>query len=173
MFNVFKTKIRLLTITYALFSSLFIVSCEDDDHDHGDEHLDAEGFILENSAGVEVYREFQGSQTGSITLSVSDTLELTVHFLDDDGKELEHEEHEGEEEEEGELVVSGFNSSIASVEVEGEHGDGDNHNHDEEEHEMALEIIGISAGSTSFKLELMHGEHADYTSSNNVPIVVQ
>ena len=171
MFNVYKTKIRLLTITYALFSSLFIISCEDDDHDHDDEHLDAEGFILENSAGVEVYREFQGSQTGSITLSVNDTLELAVHFLGDDGEELEHEEHEGEEEEEGELVVSGFNSSIASVEVEGEHGDGDDH--DEEEHEMALEIIGVSAGSTSFKLELMHGEHADYNSTNNVPIVVQ
>ena len=169
MFNVYKTKIRLLTITYALFSSLFIISCEDDDHDHDDEHLDAEGFILENSAGVEVYREFQGSQTGSITLSVNDTLELAVHFLGDDGEELEHEEHE----EEGELVVSGFNSSIASVEVEGEHGDGDDHNHDEEEHEMALKIIGVSAGSTSFKLELMHGEHADYNSTNNVPIVVQ
>ncbi len=169
MFNVYKTKIRLLTITYALFSLLFIISCEDDNHDHDDEHLDAEGFILENSAGVEVYREFQGSQTGSITLSVNDTLELAVHFLGDDGEELEHEEHE----EEGELVVSGFNSSIASVEVEGEHGDGDDHDHDEEEHEMALEIIGVSAGSTSFKLELMHGEHADYISTNNVPIVVQ
>ena len=173
MFNVYKTKIRLLTITCVLFSSLFVISCEDDDHDHDDEHLDAEGFILENSAGVEVYREFQGSQTGSITLSVNDTLELAVHFLGDDGEELEHEEHEGEEEEEGELVVSGFNSSIASVEVEGEHGDGDDHDHDEEEHEMALEIIGVSAGSTSFKLELMHGEHADYNSTNNVPIVVQ
>ena len=160
MFNVYKTKIRLLTITCVLFSSLFVISCEDDDHDHDDEHLDAEGFILENSAGVEVYREFEGSQTGSITLSVSDTLELSVHFLGHDGEELEHEEHEGEEEEEGELVVSGFNSSIAAVEVE-------------EEHEMALEIIGVSAGSTSFKLKLMHGEHADYTSLNNVPIVVQ
>ena len=173
MFNAYKTKIHLLTITYALFSLLFIISCEDDNHDHDDEHLDAEGFILENSAGVEVYREFQGSQTGSITLSVNDTLELAVHFLGDDGEELEHEEHEGEEEEEGELVVSGFNSSIASVEVEGEHGDGDDHDHDDEEHEMALEIIGVSAGSTSFKLELMHGEHADYNSTNNVPIVVQ
>ena len=160
-----------MNIICALFSSLFVVSCEDNDHDHDEEHLDTEGFILENSAGVEVYREFQGSQTGSITLSVNDTLELTVHFLDDDGKEFEHEEHEGEEEEEGELRVSGFNSGIASVEVEGEHGDADDHDH--EEHEMALEIIGISAGSTSFKLELMHGEHADYISTNNVRIVVQ
>ena len=43
----------------------------------------------------------------------------------------------------------------------------------DEEHGMALEITGVSTGSTSFKLELMHDEHADYTSTNNVPITVQ
>ena len=37
---------------------------------------------------------------------------------------------------------------------------------------MALEIIGASSGSTEFKLELMHDEHADYTSTNNVPVTV-
>ena len=89
-----------------------------------------------------------------------------MHFLGDDGKELEHDDHEGEEE--GELKVSGFNSSIATVEVEEKHDDGD-----EEEHEMALEIKGVSAGSTGFKLELMHDGHADYTSTNNVPITVK
>ena len=98
-----------------------------------------------------------------------------MHFLGDDGKELEHEEHEGEEEEEGSLRVSGFMSSVATVEVEehgdDDHGDGDDdHGHEEE---MALEIVGVSAGSTSFKLELMHEGHADYTSTNNVPITVQ
>ena len=91
-----------------------------------------------------------------------------MHFLGDDGKELEHDDHEGEEEE-GELKVSGFNSSIATVEVEEEHDD----DGDEEEHEMALEIKGVSAGSTGFKLELMHDGHADYTSTNNVPITVK
>jgi len=162
-----KLNLRFLILAGTLVSSLFIVSCEDDDHDHDEEHIDAEGFILENSAGVEVYKEFKGAQTGSITLSVNDTLELTVHFLDDDGKELEHEE-DGDHEE-GEIVVSGNNESIAIVEVEEEHGDGDDHDHGEE---MAIEVIGVSTGSTSFKLELMHEGHADYTSTNNVPIVV-
>ena len=37
---------------------------------------------------------------------------------------------------------------------------------------MMLEVKGIGAGSTSFKLELMHGDHADYTSTKNVPVVV-
>ena len=121
-----------------------------------------------------MYREFKGTQTGSVTLNAGDTLELSVHFLDDNGKEVEHDEHEGEEEEEGELKVSGFNSSFALVEVEEEHDDHGDHDHgDEEEHEMGLEIIGVSIGSTSFKLELMHDSHADYTSTNNIPIIVK
>ena len=164
----FEKSTRSLLSIFGLFLALFIVSCEDD-HDHDEEHTDAEGFILESSSGTEMYREFKGTQTGSVTLTAGDTLELSVHFLDDDGKEMEHDEHEGEEEEEGELKVSGFNSSVALVEVEEEHDD----HGDEEEHEMALEIIGVNAGSTSFKLELMHDGHADYTSTNNVPITVK
>ena len=168
MFNEFKSIKKLCYAVLGVTLLLFIISCEDD-HDHDEEHTDAEGFILESSSGTQVYKEFKGTQTGSVTLTSGETLELTVHFLDDDGKELEHDEHEGEEEEEGELKVSGFNSSIATVEVEEEHGD----HGDEEEHEMALEIKGVSAGSTSFKLELMHDGHADYTSTNNVPITVK
>ena len=37
---------------------------------------------------------------------------------------------------------------------------------------MALHVIGVSVGTTSFKLELMHGDHADYTSTSNVPVNV-
>ena len=58
----------------------------------------------------------------------------------------------------------------------------DGHNHrkislnlrgqEEDEHAMVLEVKGVGAGSTSFKLELMHGDHADYTSTKNVPVVV-
>ena len=164
----FVKSTRSLLSIFGLFLALFIVSCEDD-HDHDEEHTDAEGFILETISGTEMYREFKGTQTGSVTLTAGDTLELSVHFLDDNGKEMEHDEHEGEEEEEGELKVSGFNSSVALVEVEEEHDD----HGDEEEHEMALEILGVSIGSTSFKLELMHDGHADYTSTNNIPIVVK
>ena len=167
-FNIEKS-MRSLVSVLGIFLALFMVSCEDDDHAHEEEHVDAEGFILE-SDGTEIYREFKGTKTGSVTLAVGATLEVSVHFLGDDGKELEHEEHEGEEEE-GSLRVSGFNSSVATVEVEEGHDDGgDDHGHEEE---MALEITGVSAGSTNFKLELMHDGHADYTSTNNVPITVQ
>ena len=148
-----------------LFTSmiLFTTGCVDDDHDY-DHHTDAEGFVLESESGTEVYKEFEGAiVTNNLTLSVGDTLELSVHFLEHDGDEIEHEEEEGEEDE---LSVSGFNADVAIVSVEEHEETGSDH------HEMALEIIGVSAGSTEFKLELMHDEHADYTSTNNIPVTV-
>ena len=150
---------------------LFTTGCEDDDHDHDhdEDHTDADGFILEDESGSEVYREFEGAMTGSVTLAVGDTLELSVHFLDHEGNEIEHsEEEEGEEHEDG-LEVSGNNASVAIVEVEGHEEEED---HDEEHHGSALHVIGVSAGSTSFTLQLMHDGHADYTSTNNVPVTV-
>ena len=153
---------------------LFTTGCEDDDHDNHDHgHTDADGFILESN-GTEIYREFEGSVNGSVTLNVGDTLELAVHFLNHEGEEIEHEEEEGEEHEEGELEVSGANASIAIVEVEHEE-EGDDHDHDhdhDEEHGAALHIIGVNSGSTSFTLRLMHDGHADYTSTNDVVITV-
>ena len=157
----------LKTYTILLFTGalLFTISCEDDAHDdHEEGHTDADGFILEDAAGSEVYREFEGAATGSVTLAVGETLELSVHFLDHEGNEIAHEE-EGEEDHEDGLVVSENNASVAVVEVE-EHEEGEDH------HGMAIHVQGVSAGSTSFKLQLMHDGHADYTSTNNVPVTV-
>ena len=154
------SKVRLvLLITSMIF---FTTGCEYDDHDHDEEHTDADGFVLEDQNGTEVYKEFEGAIEGTITLSVGETLELSVHFLDHEENEIEHEEGE----EEDELSVSENDANIAIVEAEeNEEGEGDHH-------EMAIHIIGVSAGSTSFKLQLMHEGHADYTSTNNVPVTV-
>lgn len=151
-------KAHLVFMLIGMF--LFTTGCEDDDHnhDHDEEHTDADGFVLEDESGSELYKEFEGTMTGTVTLSVGDTLELSVHFLDHEGNEIEHEEDE--------LVISENDSNIAIVEVE-EHEEGE-----EEHHEMAIHVIGVSAGSTSFKLQLMHEGHADYTSTNNVPVTV-
>ena len=140
--------------------ALFTVGCEDDDHDeHGHEegHTDAEGFKLEDENGNEVYSQFEGAIDGAITLNVGETLELTVHFLDDDGNEIEHEE-EGEDHEDG-LEVSVADPNIATVEVEGHEDEGDGHDHG-----MAIHIEGVSSGATNFELRLMHQGHADFTS---------
>ena len=156
-------KAHLVFMLIGMF--LFTTGCEDDDHnhDHDEEHTDADGFVLEDESGSELYKEFEGTMTGTVTLSVGDTLELSVHFLDHEGYEIEH---EGDEEDEDELVISENDSNIAIVEVE-EHEEGE-----QEHHEMAIHVIGVSAGSTSFKLQLMHEGHADYTSTNNVPVTV-
>ena len=156
-------KAHLVFMLIGMF--LFTTGCEDDDHnhDHDEEHTDADGFVLEDESGSEVYKEFEGAMTGTVTLSIGDTLELSVHFLDHEENEIEH---EGDEEDEDELVISENDSNIAIVEVE-EHEEGE-----EEHHEMAIHVIGVSAGSTSFKLQLMHEGHADYTSTNNVPVTV-
>ena len=141
--------------------ALFTVGCEDDDHDeHGHEegHTDAEGFKLEDENGNEVYSQFEGAIDGAITLNVGETLELTVHFLDDDGNEIEHEEEEGEDHEDG-LEVSGADPNIAIVEVEGHEDEGDGHDHG-----MGIHIEGVSSGTTNFELRLMHQGHADFTS---------
>ena len=141
--------------------ALFTVGCEDDDHDehgHGEGHTDAEGFKLEDENGNEVYSQFEGAIDGAITLNVGETLELTVHFLDDDGNEIEHEEEEGEDHEDG-LEVSVADPNIATVEVEGHEDEGDGHDHG-----MAIHIEGVSSGTTNFELRLMHQGHADFTS---------
>ena len=70
------------------------------------------------------------------------------------------------------LVVDQFNSAVATVEVEGHEEEGDDHDDHGDEHGNALHVEGVSAGTTSFKLQLMHDGHADYTSTNNVPVTV-
>ena len=129
-------KAHLVFMLVGMF--LITTSCEDDDHDHDhdEEHTDADGFILENEDGTEMYREFEGAMTGSLTLGVGDTLELSVHFLDHEGNEIEHEE-EGEEDHEDGLVVSENDANIAVVEVE-----------DHEEGEEGGETGGGNSGRT-------------------------
>ena len=173
--------LRAHSVLLLATAMLFTTGCEDDDHDHDhdEDHTDADGFVLETEAGVEVYREFEGTQTGGITLSVGETLELMVHFLDHEGNEIEHsdddhDDHGDDHDDDGDgLVVSENDATIAVVEVEGhDEEDGDDHDDHGDEHGNALHVEGVSAGSTSFKLQLMHDGHADYTSTNNVPVTV-
>ena len=77
----FLRAVKAHAIFLLSFVLLFTTGCEDDDHDNHDHgHTDADGFILESN-GTEIYREFEGSVTGSVSLNVGDTLELAVHFF--------------------------------------------------------------------------------------------
>lgn len=202
-------KIILKNLFVILFLGLIPCGCNNDPTSPEEGHTDADGFVLEDENGNQIYREFEGATTGSVTINVSQSMELSVHFLDHDGNEMEHDEGEddhGHDEgdnhaDEGEeLRISANDDAIAIIKIE-EHCDEitnqtaceasehcewhsdeakcedeahDDHDHSEEEehHGLVIHITGVSVGSTSFKLELMHGDHADYTSTKNVPITV-
>ena len=163
-------KIIIKHLYFLLFLGLLPTGCYDG-LSSDEEHATAEGFVLEDESGNKVYRQFKGASPDTITTIVGETLELSVHFLDDDGNEIEHEEdedeghddHDDQADEEDGLRISENDTAIAKIEVEEE---------EEEHHEMGIHIIGVSEGSTSFKLELMHGDHADFTPTKNVPITV-
>tara|TARA_Y100000590_G_C15381616_1_gene886551 strand:+ start:254 stop:739 length:486 start_codon:yes stop_codon:yes gene_type:complete len=157
-----KFKFDLKRLFLFVFVSLFVIAC-DDDNDSAEEHIDAEGFILENENGNEIYRYFKGDVTGSLSLDVDEEMELAIHFLDDDEEEIEHDdEHEDEE---AFLSFSEYDSDIILIEQVDDH----DHDHD---HGMEIRIVGISSGFTSFKLELMHGDHADYETIDETPIQI-
>ena len=159
---------RHLYSLLSVFIMLFAVACEDENEEDPD-HTDADGFVLETEDGVQAYKEFKGAVTGSVSLSVGDTLHFMVHFLDHDGDEIEHDDHDDHghddhgDDEDG-VRVSGANASVAVVEMIEEEHDG--------HEEKLLQVVGVAKGATDFKLELMHGDHADYTSTNNVPVTV-
>ena len=153
----------LLKNLFIIILVLLYTGCDDGLSPNEVHTTEVKGFILESEGGIEVYSQFEGALSDTIAINVGDTLELSVHFLDHDGDEIQHEEEEGEEDE---LSVSGFNVDVAMVSVEEHAETGSDH------HEMAIHIIGVSAGSTDFKLELMHDDHADYTSTNNVHVTV-
>ena len=180
----------LLLVSVALF-----VACGEDDNpivdgDNGDEpfHADADGFILKVD-GNEIYRQFQGTHEGSITLKVGDELDVVTVFLDNYSDEFFPEAPEGEndhdDDEHGEedvfaLALSGLYSSIIEVHLHESEEDEHDEAHDEEgeEHDNELaekftfEVKGLKAGQTELKLQLMHGGHPDFTAALLIPVTV-
>ena len=165
--------------TFLLTGMLFLnFACEDDDHDdhahaHDAGHTDAEGFVLKDGSpgNPVVYKQFMGAVTvNTLNVVVGDEKPLMVVFLDDDEAEIQHDDDEHETEESVLQVTVTSGAEFATVAV---------HEHDEtgstteEEHEMMIEITGISAGTTTFSLALMHGDHADYQSTVDVTFTVE
>ena len=152
----------------------------DDGHGHEPDapiHADVDGFFLEVNE-EEVYRQFKGSHTGSLTVNVGEEIEVHVVFLDENEDEahlheVEAEDEHGHEEEFG-LNLSGYDSAIIEMHLdhEDEHGEDE---HGEEGHgdELPFGLEGLKAGKTEIKLQLLHGDHADYTAALLIPVTVQ
>ena len=182
----------LLLVSVALFAA-----CGEDDNPivengHDDEpfHADADGFVLKVD-GNAIYRRFEGTHTGGITLKVGDELHVLTAFLDHNSHEFlpenpeEGEEHDHEHEENGEeevfaLALSGYDSSIIEIHLY-EHDDDDHDDDHEDDHDdhggelaeqFTFEVKGLKAGQTEIKLQLMHGDHPDFTAALLIPVTV-
>ena len=168
----------------------------DDDHDHEHEadaalHADADGFVLQVEE-KEVYRQFQGTHSGGLTVGVGKEIEVHVAFLNTSGAEVAlgevegADEHDHDEEEAFSLGLSGYDPAIIEIhleheeehaEEEHEHGE-EEHAEDEDEHEehgeeLGFGLAGLKAGKTEIKLQLLHGDHPDFTGALLIPVTVQ
>ena len=166
----------------------------DDDHDHEHEadaplHADADGFNLEVDGEV-VYHQHQGHHEGGLTVKAGEEIEVHVHFLDANEVELHLDEvapppgeddHDHGGAEAFSLGLSGYDSSIIEIHLEEEHGEEEHgeeeHGHEGEEHgeeeELHFGLEGLKAGKTEIKLQLLHGNHADFTAALAIPVTVQ
>ena len=167
---------------------VLLAACGEDDNpvaDSESEHADADGFVLKVD-GNQIYRQFQGTHEGSITLKVGEELDVLTMFLDHDGDEFlpegseEEGEHDHGEEEVFGLALSEFDSSIIEIhlyegegdEHEDDHAEEGEHHDDERAEKFTFEVKGLKAGETAAKLQLLHGDHPDFTGALSIPVTV-
>ena len=176
MFNNTKNIFLFILLTFV------VSSCDDTDATEQDGHTDADGMEIVEMVGEEeglLYSECQGEMLNNFAAGIpsGNEWDLTVHFLNDECEELEHddEDHEGHDhgDDEPYLEITGYDSSIISITVGGhdDHGDDDHGDHDEE-HGFTFELESLSAGTTTFTVTLMHQGHSDYT-SQEITITVE
>ncbi len=195
MFTYFFERDFSLTISRLMLISLvavlpFMGGCGEDDnpivddHDHDHEadapiHADVDGFFLEVGE-EEVYRQFKGTHSGGLTVDVGQEIEVHVVFLDENGDEahlheVEAVDEHGHEEEFG-LGLTEYDSTIVEIHLDhDEHDHGEEEHDDEEEHgdELPFGLEGLKAGTTNIKLQLLHGDHPDFTAALLIPVTVQ
>lgn len=180
---------RLILISFVAIFPLVGGCGEDDnpiveDRDHEEEesqlHADADGFALEVD-GTEVYRQLQGTDSGGLTVGVGAEIEVHVVFLDATGAEFHVGEEEGEdehgpdEEEAFGLGLSDYDPAIIEIHLEDEDEHAEDEHGDEEhaEEELGFGLVGLKVGTTKIKLQLLHGDHPDFTAALLIPVTVQ
>ncbi len=176
----------------------FMGGCGEDDNPIVDEqdpeeqaplHADADGFVLAVD-GEEIYRQFRGTQTGGLTVGVGEEIEVHVEFLDASGAEIhvgeaEEDEHGHGEEEIFALSLTDYDVAVIDIPEDGEaheeeHAEEEHEEeeHAEEEHEeedaqWRFEVVGLKAGTTQITLQLLHGDHPDFTAALPIPVTVE
>ena len=163
-----------LTITgdYSNFVTIEVENeAEDhDDHDDHEDHDDHDGHsvfsgfqLWEENMTTATYGQIGLAVSGEVTLAVGETKEYIVMFLDDD------DDHDHADEEHCEDFTTEADCGAHTEcewhadEMACEDAASDNHD-DHEEGAGHISITGVSAGTTSFQVKVMHNGHADYTS---------
>lgn len=138
------------TCTMLCLSAAFLLSaCGDDDNpvdgDH-DEHAEAFGVVVLDS-GAEIARDEAGTVTGEIEVGVErETALLSVRFLAEDGDLFTPDDDDET------LGWEIADTSIADVE------------HHEEDGAWRFHVAGHVAGVTTIRIQINHGDHADFVS---------
>ena len=94
------------------------------DHDeHSDEHADIGGCQLEmDESESYIYRQLELETEGSLSISVDQTIEFSVHFLDSEGNEIEdHEdddEHDHDEDHGMAVIITGVSADSTSFQIQ-------------------------------------------------------
>ena len=164
MFNNTKNIFLFILLTF------IVSSCDDTDATEQDGHTDADGMEIVEMVGEEeglLYSECQGEMLNNFAAGIpsGNEWDLTVHFLNDECEELEHDDEDHEH-------CEWHADDMACEESDhDDHGDDDHGDHDEE-HGYTFELESLSAGTTTFTVTLMHQGHADYT-SQEITIVVE
>jgi len=138
MFNNTKNIFLFILLTFVASS------CDDSDATEQDSHTDADGMEIVEMVGEEeglLYSECQGEMLNNFAAGIpsGNEWDLTVHFLNDECEELEHddEDHEGHDhgddhgDGEAYLEITGYDSSIISITVGGHDDHGDEEHCDE------------------------------------------
>lgn len=136
---------RFLSLFAFLFAFTFISACDStdvDDDDHSD-HAEVEGLTL-RANGVTLVTVDEGVAEGTINVPLGDeTALIFVQFIDHDGDVLTIDDPE--------FSLGHTIGNTSTIEWE---------QHEGEDYEFHLK--GLSAGSTTLTLELLHGDHADF-----------
>lgn len=157
--SVFARKLLSHLVLACAFA--FLIGCSNDnDNPAGDDSGHAEAFGCVLILGADTLATADTSAvTGSISLSVNDTLgPLEVWFLNENG-EIFRPEHDGAglpDVEEHELDIRVANTTIADARLGHEIS---------EELEWAFYLDGLSEGATTLRVVILHEGHDDFTSA--------
>ncbi len=145
MFSTRLHGIAVILLVSALMGGL--VACDnpaEDDHDHDDHAEEVEGVALV-IGGDEAVRVLEAEVDGSLTVTEGETTgDITVEFLDHDGEEV----HADELDDEFSLGVVVQGDEIVTVAYPGR---------------WTFTLEGDEAGDTAIRVQLLHNDHADFT----------